>query len=1085
MWHKILLIVNLDGMATRKSKKLLSMFVGGFLLCYPAHYVLAGGDLSPEPAAVQQTGKTVTGTVADAQGEPLIGVSVSVQGTKEGTATDLNGYYSIQVQGDNQILQFSYIGYQSVTVITNRDLINVTMVEDSKALEEVVVTAMGIKKERKALPYSVQDLSSNELLKNKTANPLSALQGKIAGVNITQSSGAAGAGAHIVLRGGTSLERDNQPLFVVDGVIYDNSTSAVGNSAFDGMTSTATSNSNRIMDISPEDIENMSVLKGPAAAALYGSRAANGVIIITTKKGQEGVSVEFGSKFSSAWANRLPEQQSTYGRGILGTDGALDAASLTYSSWGEKIGNNTIYNNIQDFFQTGNTWDNTLSISTGSKNGTTYLSLSRFDQTGIIPTTGYDKTTLRLNTEQKFGRLTVGAGVAYSQANTQKTLTSTGLWNTGGNGTMSALYRWARNDDMKQYLNADGTKYRIYPDASLGQLVENPYWLINKNTMTDYTHRFTGNLNADFKITDWWNVTYRFGLDNYITGNYNMIAPGGEFSKAGYADGMLSENELKYQYLSSNLMSSFHKTVGDFDLGLLLGWMEEETKSERNYRMGVEFPNPDVPTFSTIIDANKKFSQSHSLKRLRGFYGEFRASWRGLVYLTVTQRNDKASSLYSPILGDQNASYWYPSVGGSFLFTELLPKNTILSFGKIRASWAQVGKDTSPYVTNTSLWDFQNFLGDLVGTSNGWLRGNPYLKPERTKSLELGLDLRFLDGRLGLDYTYYENNSFDQIVQPRTSQATGYILNYTNIGEVFNKGMELSISGKPIQTQDFAWDVILNISGNRGTVGTLHTSLPILYVTDVQVGNAKAASFENGNFMAISGSEWTRTDDGKIILNEFGMPTSDGQTTYEIGNREPKLFGGLNNNFQYKNWNFSFLLDYRIGGHVYNGTEYWLTSTGMSTLTENRESLTITGVVNTGTANDPVYEDRTFTFNANESYPMSATATQSGRYIIQQYWSDYYLRESVNFMTETNWLRLRSVSLSYNLPEQIMNKTKVIKGCTFTLSGSNLFLLTNYKGLDPEASAAGSGIIGSSSVGFEYLNVPSTTSVSFGVNLKF
>jgi TonB-linked SusC/RagA family outer membrane protein len=1085
-------------MTTRKSKKLLSMLVAGFLLCYPGSYASAAGDSSGEPAVVQQTGKTVTGTVIDVQGEPLIGVSVSVQGTTRGVATDVNGRYSILVQEDNQVLQFSYIGYKTVTVKADQVRIDVTMEEDALTLGEVVVTALGIKKEKKALGYSVQDINSDELLKNKTANPLNSLAGKIAGVNITQSSGAAGSGAQIQLRGGTSLSetRDNQPLFVVDGIIYDNSTSAIGNTAFDGMGTSAVTNSNRIMDVNPEDIENISVLKGPAAAALYGSRAANGVLIITTKKGAEGtVSVDFSSKFSSSWANRLPEQQSTYGRGVYQSDGTLDPTGVVYSSWGAPIGNAPIYDNIESFFQNGNIWDNTVSVSGGHKNGSFYFSASNFDQIGIIPSTGYDKTTFRLNAEQKYDKLTLTIGAAYSQANTQKTLTSAGLYGSDGTGTMNQVYRWARNEDMTQYLNPDGTKYIFEqyrnPDGSrntndypLGSLIENPYWLINKNSMTDHTNRFTGNGAADFKITDWWNVTYRAGIDSYTTGNHNMIAPGGEL-KSDLQNGLLSENILDYQFYSTNLMTNLNKKFGDYEWGLLLGWSEEETKKEYNYRKGWNFPEPDMPTFGTIPDETESLSQSHSMQRIRSYYGEIRASWRNTAYLTVTGRSDKSSTLYSPILGDKNASYFYPSVSGSVVFSELVPKNEVLSFGKLRASWAKVGKATDPYVTNTTLWDSQEFIQGKTGTSTYWFRGNPYLLPEMTTSIELGLDARFLKGRVGFDLTWYKNNSYNQILNPRTSQATGFIFNYSNIGEIFNQGVELSITGQPVKTKDFTWDATLNIAGNRSTVGKIHTSLPILYVTSVQVGNAKAASFEDGNFMGISGSRWNRTDDGKVILDQWGMPTSDNVATYDIANREPKFTGGFNNSLQYKNWNFSFLLDFRRGGAVYNGTEYWMTATGVSKQTENRESLTVTGVVNTGTTADPVYEDRTFTFDAGNTYPVSATASQSGRYIIQQYWSDYYLRNSANFMTETNWLRLRSVSLSYSLPKQILEKTKAIKGCTFSFTGTNLLLLTNYKGLDPEASAAGSGIGGSSSVGIEYCNVPATAGISFGVNLKF
>ncbi|MDR1610284.1 MAG: SusC/RagA family TonB-linked outer membrane protein [Candidatus Symbiothrix sp.] len=1120
-------------MATQKRKKLLSMLVAGFLLCYPGSYVSANGDSSGEPAAVQQTEKTVIGTVVDVQGEPLIGVSVNVQGTTRGVVTDVNGQYSIRVQGDNQTLRFSYIGYKTVTLTADKILLNVTMETSDNALDEVVVTALGIKKEKKALGYSVQDINSEELLKIKTANPLNSLAGKIAGVNITQSSGAAGSGAQIQLRGGTSLSetRDNQPLFVVDGIIYDNSTSAIGSTAFDGMSASAATNSNRIMDINPEDIENISVLKGPAAAALYGSRAANGVLIITTKKGAEGtVSVDFSSKFSSVWANRLPEQQSTYGRGSYQSDGTLNPTGVIYSSWGAPIGNAPVYNNIESFFQNGNTWDNTVSVSGGHKNGSFYFSASNFDQTGIVPSTGYDKTTFRLNAEQKYDRLTLTVGAAYSQANTQKTLTSAGLYGSDGTGTMNQVYRWARNEDITKYLNEDGSKYIFEqyrnPDGSrntndypLGSLVENPYWIINKNNMTDHTSRFTGNGAVDFKIADWWNVTYRTGIDSYTTGNHNLIAPGGEL-KSDLQNGLLSENILDYQFYSTNLMTNLNKKFGDYELGLLLGWSEEETKKEYNYRKGWNFPEPDLPTFNTIPDETESLSQSHSLQRIRSFYGEFRATWKNVVYLTLTGRNDKSSTLYSPILGDENASYFYPSVSGSVVFSELLPKNEILSFGKLRASWAKVGKATDPYVTNTTLWDSQEFIQGKTSTSTYWYRGNPYLLPEMTSSIELGLDARFLDGRVGFDLTWYSNNSYNQILNPRTSQATGFIFNYSNIGEIFNKGLELSITGQLVKTKDFTWDATLNLAGNRGTVGSIHASLPILYVTSVQVGNAKAASFENGNFMGISGSRWetpgyaieklklkdetaalNELGDIKdaIVLDQWGMPTSDNLTTYDIANREPKFTGGFNNSLQYRNWNFSFLLDFRKGGVVYNGTEYHMTANGMSPVTANRDQLTLTGVVKTGTkegvgydANGneikvdiPVYEKKEFSFDANGIYQVSATASQSGRYIIQQYWNNYYLKNSANFMTETNWLRLRSVSLSYSLPKQLLDKTKAIKGCIFSFTGTNLLLLTNYKGLDPESSAAGSGVGGSSSVGIEYCNVPATAGVSFGVNLKF
>ena len=1031
----------------------------------------------------------VSGKVIDKTGQPLMGVSVLIEGTRTGVATELDGTYKIEVPA-NAVLQFSAIGMENLKEsVNNRTVINLTMQESTVFLDELVVTALGIKKEKKALGYAVQDIKGAEILKNKTSNVVNSLSGKIAGVNVTQSSGAAGTGASILIRGGTSLERDNQPLFVVDGIIYDNSTPIGGNSGFDGAVRTATTNSNRIMDINPEDVENMSILKGPAAAALYGSKAAAGVVIITTKKGQEGtVRVDFSTKFASSWVNKFPEQQNKYGRGYYEQNGMYNDFST--QSWGKPFtASDKIYNNIENFFQNGNVVDNSLSVSGGSKSGSFYLSASRFDQTGIVPSTGYDKTTFRFNGDQKYGKLTIGANVSYSIANTDKTLTSGGLWGSGGTGTMNSVYRWARSEDMSKYLNEDGTKYRMFEGKQvLADDVENPYWILNRNVLTDQTNRFTGAINANYKVADWFSVDYRLGYDNYLTNNYTFIAPGGAV-KETFQNGKLSDSDYMYDYLSSNLMLNFHKTFGDWDLNLLLGQSIEDTKTRTERRNGYNFATEGFYSYENIAAGDKFFQSLKSQRRLMGVYGEFRAAYKNIAYLTVTSRNDWTSTL--PV---QNRSYFYPSVSGSFVFTELLPKNDILSFGKIRASWARVGKDTDPYVTATTLWSPRQFLAG-VGTGNSWTRGNPYLLPEISESYEFGVEMRFFNGRLGVDYTYYNNQSKDQITTPRLSQTTGYILLSTNVGKITNKGMELSITGKPIDTKDFKWDMTLNLAGNRGRVSGLLTGQNVLYVTDVQIGNAKAASFNNGLFMGISGSAWYRDPSGNVILDaNTGLPTSAGSSgaILQIGNREPTLSGGLNNSLQYKNWNLSFLLDLRLGGDIYNGTDYWMTSNGMSLRSQDRESLTITGVYDTGTKEadgiTKIYAPKTVTYEAGKIYDIksgSTTIKQSGEYLIRSYWTNAYMNESANFMTKTNWLRLRSISLSYNLPENIIKRQNIIKGASATLSGTNLWLLTNYKGMDPETSAAGSGVTGSSSVGMDYCGVPATAGFSVGINLTF
>ena len=1026
----------------------------------------------------------VTGHVMDEAGDPIIGASVQVKGTGQGTITDVDGNFGLTAPAGATTLVVSYVGMitQEVPVSAN---VRVVLIADNRQLEEVVVTAMGIKKERKALGYSVSDLNSEELLKNKNTNVINSLAGKIPGVNITQSSAAAGAGASITIRGGnsTSEGRENQPLFVVDGVIYDNSTSVVGNSAYDGMTRNSTTFSNRVMDVNPEDIETMSVLKGAAAAALYGSRAADGVIIITTKKGEEGtIKVDVSSKLSTSWATKLPETQTEFGRGYYENNGVFN--DLTYQSWGKRITDETLYDNIGSFFQNGVIYDNNVSISSGNKNGSFYLSASNYDQTGIVPETGYDKTTFRLNGEQKYGRLTVNANVAYSLSNTNKTLTSAGLWEGGGNGTMTALYSWPLTEDMSKYLNEDGTKYRLFEGRlDLVDDKENPYWIINKNKMTDKNKRFTGSLGASFKITDWWDISSRVGYDQYTTDAYTYIAPGSVVREI-YQNGRLSKNDYNYSYITTNLMSNFHKTFDDFDFNLLLGSTTESTEILNQTHWGYNFITAGTISFSNISSENQFFKDATTKKRLVGAYGEFRASYKNLAYLTVTGRNDWSSTL--PL---NNRSYFYPSISGSFVFTELMPKSDVLSFGKVRASWAQVGKDANPYATLTYLTNPISY-GSYVGVGNYYVSGNAYLKPEIQTAWEVGGELRFLNGRIGLDYTYYHSQTKNQIASPRLSNANGYIMSSINSGSVINDGMEIALSGKPVVSRDFEWNVTLNTSYNRGKLGDFLDGVEIFYPTDAQFGTIKAASIPNGGyFLGLVGSRFAREtkkvgekdveiEGGRYKVNPAtGLYEIYSSSNEVVGNREPKFIGGLNNSFRYKDLSVSFLLDFRIGGDVYNGTEYYMVSNGLSKrTTENgREYVTVNGV------DSKTGEDFNQTYYADQEYTI-AGATYSGKAMIQKYWNNY-LSHSYNFISSVNWLKLRSLSISYDFTN-LIKRQNVIKGLTVTATGTNLFTLTNYKGMDPEVSTAG-GTGGSGATGIDYCSVPATSSFTFGVNVTF
>jgi len=1022
----------------------------------------------------------ISGTVLSDDGTPLAGVTVAVSGTKRATVTDNNGKFTINARQGSMLI-ISYVGFTTQQIKASTGMEVRLAKGESSQMGDVVVTALGIKKERKALGYSVTELNAQELMKNKNTNVINSLAGKVPGVNITQFSGSAGAGASITIRGGnsTSDSRQNQPLFVVDGIIYDNSTTVTGNTGTDGLSRSNTTYSDRIMDINPEDIESLSVLKGAAAAALYGSRAADGVVIITTKKGAEGTTkVSVASKVSSSWADKLPQIQTEFGNGIYSNNGVL--STITYNSWGPKIGDTAKYDNIGNFFQHGIVYDNNVNVSGGSKNGTFFLSGSDFNQTGIVPKTGYHKTTFRFNGVQKYGNLTLDANVAYSIANTDRTLTTGGLYGGGGNGAMGAVYTWPVTFNMKNYINTDGTQFRPFAGTiPLEQDIDNPYWIINEDKLTSQTKRITGGINANYKVTSWWDVTARLGYDQYNTNDYTYIHPGSATIPL-YSNGRLSKDFVGYTFVTSTVMTNFHKTFGDFDTHLMLGSTTENTETPVQNLWGYNFTTPGTISFANIASTNQFFSDATTRHRLVGAYGEVGLSYKDIAYVTATGRNDWSSTL--PI---NNRSYFYPSVSGAFVFTSLLPRNTSLSFGKIRASWAQVGKDANAYATNTYV-NPPISIGGFTGVGNSYVSGNPFLKPEIQTSWEVGGELRFLNGRIGLDYTYYHSQTANQIATPRLSNANGYILTSINSGSVINKGMEISVTGKPIAQKDFSWDVTLNYSYNRGRLGNFLPGVAYFYPTDAQFGTVKAASIPNGGyFLGMTGSRFLHQYDakGQEIMNApYQVDPTTGLYKLNtlnpiVGNREPMFIGGFNNTFRYKKWVLNFLLDIRKGGDVYNGTEYVMVTNGLSkkTTQNDRQSVTVTGV------NSQTNATFTQTYNANQSYVINGT-TYDGKYMIQQYWQNY-AANSYNFITSVNWVKLRTLSLTYDFTG-MLNNNRVIKGISATAVGTNLFTWTNYKGMDPEVSAAG-GTGGSGSTGIDYVGVPAVASFTFGVNVTF
>ncbi|MBQ5547410.1 MAG: TonB-dependent receptor, partial [Prevotella sp.] len=655
------------------------------------------------------------------------------------------------------------------------------------------------------------------------------------------------------------------------------------------------------------------------------------------------------------------------------------------------------YDNLKNFFETGIIWDTNLSVSGGTKNNNFFLSGSFYDQDGIVPTTGYTKTTFRFNGEQKVGRFTFGANAAYSDARTVKTLTGAALYGSSGTGALYAAYNWAPSDDMRHYLNEDGTRYRMFGDQfQPWDERDNPYWIVNKNKMTDDTERFTGNFNVKWDLFDWWWLSYRMGVDTYTTQSHNEIAAGGAIKQI-WQRGMLSDNMYKYRYLSNNLMSNWNKQFGDFNVNLMLGGSTDYWKTRRDYESAWNFAVENFFSYSNASDADKKFSHGSSKRRMISAFGEFRIDWRNAIFLTVTGRND-----WNSTLPKDNRSYFYPSVSGAIAFTELFRESLPdwFSFGKIRASWAEVGKGTGAYETNTYLWPVGTYLEGMVGLGNTWSRGNSYLKPERTRSTEVGLELRFIQNRLKFDVAYYTNNSYDMILSPRGPQSTGYIFCSLNSGNIYNKGLEISLSGTPIKHENFIWETGINVFGNRGTVGELVNGIDVMYLTDVQYGGAKAASYNHGNFMGIDGTKWNRTKDGKLILDKNGFPTTDSKA-YEVGDREAKWQGGWNNTFTFfKNWTFNMLWEFRYGGDVFNGTKYAMSMSGVSKLSGDwrNESLTIEGVIDTGNKDadgNPIYDAVSNTWKADQNYVFNGNET-SGYNIIKNYYTGAYNYETRN-----------------------------------------------------------------------------------------
>jgi len=1013
-------------------KKLLFLFLG---MCFFVGQIFA-----------QQT--TVSGRVTSADdGTPLTGVSVKVKGSNTGISTDPDGRYSIRVNSD-QVLVFSYIGAttEERTVGSNK-VINVQLKQDSRTLSEVAVTAFGVRQEVRSLGFSTQNVKSREIVDSQQPNLVNALQGKVAGVQITNSSGAPGSSANIMIRGGSSLSGNNQPLFVVDGIPIDNTTPV----SQGGLVAGIAPASNRAIDLNPEDIEGVTVLKGPAAAALYGIRAASGAIVITTKKGSGGATrITYQNNFSLDNVNKLPDLQQVFKQGEQGVYNATAP-----NSWGPVFDpGEAIYDNLGGFFKTAFSQSHDLSASGSSERTTYYTSASLFDQGSIVDKTDFRRKSFRINADTKVGeKLTVGGSANYVR--TDRNFIAQG----SANGAMGAIY-WPLNLDMKDYLNPNGSQKIINTTGN-----DNPYWTIENKPIISSINRVIAIGNVDYNPFSFLNVTYRLGTDYYAE-NFKAIRMPGTV-EADAVRGAINQSTSNNQITTSTVIVTGKKNIAkDYNFSLAVGQNLESTTNQTTTSTAIRFIDPSFPSINNTVAADRTVSESLYRRRIFGLFGDFNFDWKGIAYLNLRARNDWSSTLPT-----SDNSFFYPAISGSVILSDLLrelgmkTEEKVFSYGKIRASYSEVGKDAPAHVLSTSLATVTNTFtinprGFITNANNAF--GNPTLMPEFTKAFEVGADLRFIKNRFGIDFTYYSSKSDNQILATRVPPSAGAFLSYLNGGSIQNRGLEIILNAQAITKPNFRWTIDINFAHNKSVVKGLPGALDRVELSDawVAANAAQGAAFLGGSLFGINGNVWKTNAQGQLLLSNTGYPQVSTALT-DIGDRNPDFTSGITNTFTYKNIMFSFMVDVRVGGKVFNATENSLVRSGLSTKTLDRGTKVFEGIIeSTGLPN-------------TISVPLN-----------QNYYQTIYANQGYDFVEDGGWYRLRYATLTYNMPNKFLEKTK-IKGLSFTLTGRNLILITDYSGVDPEVSGSGAGVGGTGSFGFDNLGVPATRGVDLGLKLTF
>jgi TonB-linked SusC/RagA family outer membrane protein len=1021
------------------------------------------GIMLPHVTLAQTT--VIKGQVVDAKtNESLPGVTVVVKGTNQAVSSDVSGMYTIRT-APGKVLVFSCIGYQKNEVtVGNTTQINIRMETDYKMLNEVVITALGIKEERKTLGIAVTEVKGNEIIQSRRTNFVDALQGRVPGLTVNQSSGLPGASSSVVIRGISSLSGSNEPLYIVDGLPYNNKTFSTSSFATASNTGQSLENrgvdfTNRGADINPEDIETVTVLKGPEATSLYGIDASNGAIVITTKRGKAGeLKVNYSNSFSFTKINKLPQVQQVYGQGRNGT---LDTTYFQY--FGEPYAPGTkLYDNIKPFFQTGFSQRHNVSFEGGSQKTQYRLSASYTDSKGIVPTSDQNKLNISNTIRGEISKyFNFDFTMAYTNDKVDRVLKSAG-------GPMIGLLMWPSRDNAQIYLNPDGTRRKI---TGASDSYENPYFNINKNKMWTKNSRVVSGIALNVIPTDWLKIVGKFGLDIYTEQNFLLRHP--ESNLSGAYGGLIDDAVGNNRNLSWESYAMLNHQFGDFKLDLKMGGTIYDQYYKSVAGSGEGFLDPNFSSLNNIPPANQRTRSVISQKRVVGAIGIFTLNYKSIFNLQISGRNDISSTL--PL---NNNSFFYPGANFAFLLSEIPAIKSLkwLEFAKIRGAYAIARKDPPPYGVYPAL---ETQLTTGGGYGYGFTGPNPLLKPEKTTSYEGGLELMFFKGRLGFEGTYYKKESVDQIISNlRLSYATGYVLSVMNGGSMWNNGIELLLNGTPISNNFLRWDISANFNKMNSKLTFLPTGLLEYYNSDTWFyGNVRNGAVVGQSTSTISGLPYERNKKGDILINpQSGLPLRLG-TFGKIGDRNPDFSVGIFNRFAFKNFEFSFLLDTRKGGDVINLTEHQLVLNGLSTRTLNRE----TPVVVKGVLKDGFQDSDHPTLNNVQILPSRSGA------------SYYYTTPSNGLMNEEDyvehnisWVRLKDVTLSYIVPKNFLaSHLKTVNSLSVYATATDLFLITNYRGLDPVIMGNNAAVSGSGSAGMDYGNFPLPIGFVFGLKIGF